>query len=156
VHELRGYNSRLDPIQAAVLSVKLAHLDDWNERRRRIATRYLGALAASGLQLPAVPEWAEPVWHLFVVRHPQRDALQKALADAGVGTLIHYPVAPHRQAAFADMAGRSLPISEQMHAEVLSLPIGPQMTDAQRDRVIEAVSAATARDASASRLTRAA
>lgn len=145
VHELPGYNSRLDPIQAAVLSVKLAHLDAWNDRRRRIASRYRDALSASGLQLPGVPTWAESVWHLFVVRHPQRDALQKTLAEAGVGTLIHYPIAPHRQAAFADMAGLSLPISERMHAEVLSLPIGPQMTGEQLERVIEMVSVATAR-----------
>jgi dTDP-4-amino-4,6-dideoxygalactose transaminase len=148
VHELPGYNSRLDPIQAAVLSVKLAHLDEWNERRRCIASRYRDALSASGLQLPGVPTWAEPVWHLFVVRHPQRDALQKTLAEAGVGTLIHYPIAPHRQAAFAHMAGLSLPISQRMHAEVLSLPIGPQMTSEQLERVIEAVSVATSRKGS--------
>jgi dTDP-4-amino-4,6-dideoxygalactose transaminase len=156
VHEMPGYNSRLDPIQAAVLSVKLDHLDAWNGRRRTIAAAYRDALRASGLQLPAVPEWAEPVWHLFVVRHPQRDALQKTLAEAGVGTLIHYPIAPHRQGAFAEMAGLSLPVSERIHAEVLSLPIGPQMTDAQVARTIEAVSAATAARASPGPVTRAA
>lgn len=140
VHDVPGYNSRLDPIQAAVLSVKLAHLDVWNDRRRAVAARYMDALVTTGLQLPVVPTWAEPVWHLFVVRHPHRDALQKALAEAGVGTLIHYPIAPHHQGAFAHMAGLSLPISERMHAEVLSLPIGPQMTDAQVSHTIEALS----------------
>lgn len=156
VHEMQGYNSRLDPIQAAVLSVKLAHLDEWNGRRRRIAASYLDALRGTALTLPSVPEWAEPVWHLFVVRHPHRDALQKTLAEAGVGTLIHYPIAPHRQAAFADMAGLALPISERMHAGVLSLPIGPQMTEAQLHRAIEAVTAATSRGASAAPVSRAA
>jgi len=145
VHELAGYNSRLDPIQAAILSVKLERLDEWNTRRRRIAATYLDAFACSGLQLPAVPDWAEPVWHLFVVRHPNRDLLQKALAELGVATLIHYPIPPHRQQAFADMAARSLPISERIHREVLSLPIGPQMVAHQIERVVEAVAATTAR-----------
>ena len=102
VNEVQGYNSRLDPLQAAILRVKLAHLDEWNERRRAIAARYQSGLAGCGLALPHVPEWAEPVWHLYVVQHPQRDALQQALNDAGVGTLIHYPIPPHRQQAYAD------------------------------------------------------
>lgn len=148
VHEMQGYNSRLDPIQAAVLSVKLNHLDEWNERRRKVAARYLDALGSSGLLLPVVPEWAEPVWHLFVVRHPQRDALQHALAEAGVGTLIHYPVAPHHQEAFSGMAGLSLPISERIHAEVLSLPIGPQLAESEQLRAIEALLTVSARIAS--------
>jgi len=148
VHEMQGYNSRLDPIQAAVLSVKLNHLDEWNERRRKVAARYLDALGSSGLLLPVVPEWAEPVWHLFVVRHPQRDALQHALAEVGVGTLIHYPVAPHHQEAFSGMAGLSLPISERIHAEVLSLPIGPQLAESEQLRAIEALLTVSARIAS--------
>ena len=101
VNEVQGYNSRLDPLQAAILRVKLAHLDEWNARRRAIAARYQRGLAGCGLTLPHVPEWAEPVWHLYVVQHPQRDALQQALTDAGVGTLIHYPIPPHRQQAYA-------------------------------------------------------
>ncbi len=139
VHELAGVNSRLDPIQAAVLGVKLAHLDDWNARRRAIAARYLDALRGTALLLPTVPDWAEPAWHLFVVRHAQRDALHRALAAAGIGTLIHYPTAPHHQGAFASMRGTSLPISERIHREVLSLPIGPQLSAAQAARVVEAV-----------------
>jgi dTDP-4-amino-4,6-dideoxygalactose transaminase len=142
VHEMAGVNSRLDPLQAAVLGVKLAHLDEWNARRRAIAAGYLAALPARALVLPTVPQWAEPAWHLFVVRHPDRDALHRRLAQIGVGTLIHYPVAPHRQGAFAAMAGLSLPISERLHREVLSLPIGPHMGAAQAARVIEAVAEA--------------
>ena len=139
VHEMAGMNSRLDPIQAAVLSVKLAHLDEWNARRSLIAARYRDGLADSGLALPQVPPWAEPVWHLFVARHPERDALRERLAAAGIGTLIHYPTPPHRQGAFASMAGLSLPISEQMHREVFSLPIGPHLKPDEADRVIEAI-----------------
>jgi dTDP-4-amino-4,6-dideoxygalactose transaminase len=142
VHEMRGFNTRLDPIQAAVLRVKLAALDDWNARRSRIAASYRQSLAGSGLVLPVVPAWADPVWHLFVVRHPDRDGLQQRLAQAGVSTLIHYPVAPHRQQAFADMARLALPISERMHREVLSLPIGPQMPAASVERVVQAVRSA--------------
>jgi len=147
VPETAGVNSRLDPLQAAVLGVKLARLDDWNARRRRIAAGYLAALPAHAMVLPSVPGWAEPAWHLFVIRHPDRDALQRQLAEAGVGTLIHYPVAPHRQGAFAAMAGMSLPISERLHREVLSLPIGPQLDAERMARVIEAVSEAVARPA---------
>ena len=129
VNEVKGFNSRLDPIQAAVLRVKLRVLDEWNARRRAIAHRYLEGLAGSGLVLPQVPEWAEPVWHLFVVRHPERDALAKRLAEAGVGTLIHYPVPPHLQAAYAEMGFGvgAFPVAERMAREVVSLPMGAQM-----------------------------
>ena len=129
VNEVKGFNSRLDPIQAAVLRVKLRVLDEWNARRRGIAQRYLEGLAGSGLVLPQVPEWAEPVWHLFVVRHPERDALVKRLNEAGVGTLIHYPVPPHLQAAYAEMGFGvgAFPVAERMAREVVSLPMGGQM-----------------------------
>ena len=141
VNEVQGYNSRLDPLQAAILRVKLAHLDEWNERRRAIAARYQSDLAGCGLTLPHVPEWAEPVWHLYVVRHPQRDALQQALADAGVGTLIHYPIPPHRQQAYAERGYKpgDFPIAEAMAEEVLSLPIGPHLSFEDQDRVIAAL-----------------
>ena len=129
VNEVQGYNSRLDPIQAAVLRVKLRHLDEWNDRRRKIAGHYLDGLAGSGLVLPHVPEWADPVWHLFVVRHAKRDALLKRLSEAGVGSLIHYPIPPHRQAAYAGegFMADAYPIATTMANEVISLPIGPQM-----------------------------
>lgn len=141
VNELAGYNSRLDPIQAAVLRVKLAYLDEWNERRRLVAGLYLKQLANTGLTLPYVPEWGEPVWHLFVLRSSGRDQLQKHLEYQGIGTLIHYPIPPHRQQAYAEMGLQEgcLPISEAIHREVLSLPIGPHLSMTQAGRVVEAV-----------------
>lgn len=128
-NETRGFNSRLDPLQAAVLRVKLKALDDWNARRKRIAAMYLEALDAPSLTLPFVPDYADPVWHLFVVRHARREALQQGLSDAGIGTMIHYPIPPHRQQAYADLGIKAgtLPIAEAMAREVLSLPIGPHM-----------------------------
>ena len=141
VNEVQGYNSRLDPIHAAVLRVKLKHLDAWNARRSALAHQYVDGLAGSGLILPHVPDWAEPAWHLFVVRHPQRDALQQRLTEAGVGNLIHYPIPPHKQQAYAE-AGfgvDSFPLASRMADEVLSLPIGPHQTTEQADAVIAAV-----------------
>jgi dTDP-4-amino-4,6-dideoxygalactose transaminase len=131
VNEEMGYNSRLDPIQAAVLSVKLKYLDEWNGRRKAIAALYLERLQGAGVILPQVPDWADPVWHLFVIRHPQRDALAKHLNQAGIGTLIHYPIPPHKQKAYA-LAGfdhHEFPLATRMADEVLSLPIGPQLND---------------------------
>lgn len=128
-NEVKGFNSRLDPIQAAVLRVKLRHLDEWNGRRKVIAQQYLIGLAGTELVVPHVPEWAEPVWHLFVVRHAHRDALVARLNVAGVGILIHYPIPPHLQKAYAgaEFEVGAFPIAEKMAEEVLSLPIGPQM-----------------------------
>ncbi|WP_306120535.1 MULTISPECIES: DegT/DnrJ/EryC1/StrS family aminotransferase [unclassified Roseitalea] len=125
----RGVNSRLDPLQAAILRVKLAHLDEWTERRRALAAAYAEALEGTGLTLPQVPKWAEPAWHLYVVRSPERDALQARLTEAGVGTLIHYPIPPHMQEAYADLglAPDSLPMAKQLAGEVLSLPMGPHL-----------------------------
>ena len=143
VNEVQGYNSRLDPLQAAILRVKLAHLDEWNARRRVIAQLYQTGLAGSGLTLPHVPDWAEPVWHLYVVQHPQRDALHQALTEAGVGSLIHYPIPPHLQQAYAQAGWKkgAFPLAEQMAAQVLSLPIGPAMPESDVEQVIEAVKA---------------
>lgn len=141
VNEVKGFNSRLDPIQAAVLRVKLAHLDDWNARRDSIAALYLSGLAGCGLMLPQVPEFAEPAWHLFVVRHPRRDALQKKLADLGVGTLIHYPIPPHRQAAYegAGFRAEDFALANAHAGEVLSLPIGPQLSLSDAREVVRCV-----------------
>ena len=144
VNEVRGHNSRLDPLQAAVLRTKLAVLDAWNERRARIAARYLDGLAGTSLGLPEVPDWAKPAWHLFVVRHPRRDALQSALREQGVETLIHYPVPPHRQAAYADLPVAPQPIAERLAGEVLSIPIGPHLDDAAQARTLAALRAAAA------------
>lgn len=147
VNETQGYNSRLDPLQAAILRVKLRRLDEWNQRRTNIAAKYLGALADTTVGLPAVPGWAAPVWHLFVVKHDQRDALRKHLAEAGITTLIHYPIPPHMQEAYrnAVKSAPSHPIAESLAKQVLSLPIGPHMAEADADRVIEALAYALPR-----------
>jgi dTDP-4-amino-4,6-dideoxygalactose transaminase len=134
-------NSRLDSLQAAFLRVKLRRLDEWNERRRAVAGRYLERLdGAEGLALPAVPDWAEPVWHLFVVRHPRRDELQERLRDAGVDTIIHYPIPAHLTGAYAAIfAPADMPVAERLGDEVLSLPMGPHLQLEDADRVAAAV-----------------
>jgi len=141
VNEVQGYNSRLDPLHAAVLRVKLAHLDAWNARRTVVANRYLGGLADTGLVLPQVPEWAMPAWHLFVVRSSRRDALQQRLTDAGIGSLIHYPIPPHRQHAYASagFAHDAFPIAARMADEVLSVPMGPHLPTDHVSAVIAAL-----------------
>lgn len=141
VNEVQGYNSRLDEIQAAALRVKLGHLAEWNERRARIAARYLAELGDQGLALPYVPDWAAPAWHVFPVLTPARDAFQAHLTAAGIGTVIHYPTPPHRQAAYAALGlpEGTFPLSEAIHREIISLPIGPHMTDEQVDATIAAV-----------------
>jgi dTDP-4-amino-4,6-dideoxygalactose transaminase len=144
VNEVKGWNSRLDPVQAVVLGVKLRHLDEWNARRTAIAARYTAELASAGLVLPTVPEWAEPAWHLYLVQHADRDGLQSTLKEAGIGTQIHYPIPPHLQMAYMD-AGYSrgrFPIAESMANQVLSLPMGPQLDDASVTTVIEALKVA--------------
>ncbi len=134
-HEVAGVNSRLDELQAAFLRVKLRYLDAWNARRRTVAAAYAQALRdLPGVLLPLAPEWAEPAWHLFVVRCRQRDRLQAALTAEGIGTLIHYPVPPHRGPVYAALGAR-LPITERLAAEVLSLPIGPHLMGEQVERV---------------------
>ncbi|WP_299427263.1 DegT/DnrJ/EryC1/StrS family aminotransferase [uncultured Meiothermus sp.] len=141
VNEMAGYNSRLDPLQAAALGVKLNHLDEWNLRRQTIARFYLKELSDTPLVLPVVSDCTETVWHLFVVRTPARDMVQKHLEAQGIGTLIHYPIPPHRQQAYAEIGLRegSLPISEAIHREVLSLPIGPHLSLEQAQRVVGAI-----------------
>ena len=144
VNEVQGANSRLDPLQAAVLRVKLGHLDTWTERRRALAARYLAGLAGTELILPHVPDWADPAWHLFVVRTKAREALQTRLTAAGIGTLIHYPIPPHMQAAYADMkfAPDALPLARQLADEVLSLPIGPNLSPDDVETVLDRVKGA--------------
>lgn len=137
----QGVNSRLDPIQAAVLAVKLKYLDAWNDRRRAIADAYSQQLKNSNLALPQVPEWAEPVWHLYVVRSRQREAMQKTLTEANIGHLIHYPIPPHLQKAYQSLGLKlgSLPIAEQYANEVMSLPMGPQLDMRSVKSVIDAL-----------------
>jgi dTDP-4-amino-4,6-dideoxygalactose transaminase len=142
-NEARGFNSRLDELQAALLRAKLPKLDEWNARRRRVAESYLQQLeGVAGLVLPRVPEWAEPAWHLFVVRTRERARLQSHLAEAGVGTLIHYPKPPHMQAAYADAGHRAgdFPLAERLAEEVLSLPMGPHLPAEAVDYVVSQLS----------------
>jgi len=144
-NQLAGFNSRLDELQAAFLRVKLPLLDRDNRHRTALATRYTKRLAGlPGLTLPTVPVPADPVWHLYVVRHAERDRLARHLADAGIGSQVHYPVPPHLQPAYADLGlvPGSLPQAEAMAREVLSLPLGPTMTLAQADLVADAVAGA--------------
>ncbi len=145
-NEIKGFNSRLDELQAAFVRVKLKKLDEWNNRRRAVAARYLAELrGAANLTLPVVPAWAEPVWHLFVVRHPQRDGLQRKLTEADIGTLIHYPVPPHLSGAYLEAGIRrgTLPLAETIAETVLSLPIGPHTTMEEAGQVVQAVARAT-------------
>jgi len=112
----------------------LRKLDEWNERRKVIADMYLKGLAAlSDLTLPYVPDWAEPVWHLFVVRASKRDRLQKYLENQGIQTLIHYPVPPHKQDAYKEMSNLALPVADELHREVISLPIGPVLSENEQN-----------------------
>jgi len=140
-HEEQGYNSRLDEMQAAFLRVKLACLDDWNARRRKLASQYTMQLQDLDLGLPWVPEWAEPVWHHYVVRSRQRDALWLHLEQCGISTVIHYPVPPHRQACYPEFAGRGFPIAETLANEVISLPLSPCMTEQEIALVVSALRA---------------
>ena len=141
VNEVRGVNSRLDPLQAAVLRERLKVLDEWNARRRAIASFYSDRLAESGLVLPLVQSWAQPVWHLYVIRSRRRDELAAWLAERGIGTLVHYPIPPHLQRAYRDLGcpKGSFPIAERLADEVLSLPMGPHLAMEDAERVVEAV-----------------
>lgn len=141
-HVERGVNSRLDPIQAAVLSVKLRHLPAWNARRQAIADAYARGLVGTALALPRIAADRTSSWHLYVVRSGERDRLRAALADAGIETGIHYPVPPHLQGAFAGtLRPGDLSRTERLAGAVLSLPIGPHLSDAQVERTIAAVRA---------------
>lgn len=138
-NEIKGYNSRLDELQAAFLRVKLKKLDDWNARRRLLASRYLEHLDSGFYKLPVVPSWADPAWHIFAVRCPERERVLEALNRKGIGYVIHYPVPPHLQPAYSELGlpGGALPISEAIHREVFSLPLGPHLSFAEQDYVIE-------------------
>ena len=141
INEVAGYNSRLDELQAAILRVKLRHLDRFNDARRLVARAYLDGLRDIALTLPEVPPWADPVWHLFVIRSADRDELQKKLSNVGIGTLIHYPIPPHLQKAYEEMGLRkgALVLSERIHDEVLSLPMSPTMSTRETAEVVSRV-----------------
>lgn len=141
LHEIQGINSRLDEIQAAVLRVKLRHLDSWNARRANVAHWYKDKLQGCELVLPRVSPWATPAWHLFVVRSRERDAFRSHLHQLGVQTRIHYPTPPHLQPAYAHLGLRrgAFPMSERLHEEVVSLPMGPHLSFDQVAEVVDAV-----------------
>jgi dTDP-4-amino-4,6-dideoxygalactose transaminase len=139
-NKYRGTNSRLDEIQAAVLSIKLKYLDSDNDKRRNIAEKYLSEINNPNVILPSVPKVpSEHVWHLFVIKTAHRAELQKYLSENGIQTLIHYPIAPHKQIAYKEFENISLPISEKLHQEVLSLPMGPCMSTEEVETVIKII-----------------
>lgn len=139
-NEMKGFNSRLDPLQAAFLNVKLDYLNQWNERRRQTADRYYESLPENSyFQLPEVNDKTEPAWHLFVIKTANRNKLQEYLKESGVETLIHYPIPPHRSQAYQEMSEYSYPITENLAASVLSLPMGPHLTFEQQEKVINAL-----------------
>lgn len=136
-----GTNSRLDELQAALLRVKLQYLDHWNSERQRIARRYSAALAGAGIDLPAQPDGSNHVFHLYVIRAAERDALRTRLAERGIGCDIHYPLPAHLQPAFVDTAypAGSLPETERLAGEVLSLPCYPELRDEEIEAVVAAI-----------------
>lgn len=140
-HDEIGFNYRMEGIQGAVLAVKLPHLNAWNAGRRRVAERYSQLLADTPLQLPREAEGCRSAWHLYVVRHPRRDALKKHLEAHGVGCGLHYPLPLHLQKAYAHLGHKAgdFPVAEKAARECLSLPIYPELTDAQIERVAEVI-----------------
>lgn len=141
LHEVKGYGERLDTLQAAILGAKLPFLPEWTAARRRLAARYSALLGDSDLVLPYVAPEADPSWHLYVVRTPQRDALLEHLQKQGIGAGVHYPVPLHLQPAYADLGYMrgALPVSEEVADSCLSLPLYPEMSDGQQDRVVAAI-----------------
>ncbi len=144
IHNVQGLNSRLDELQAAFLRIKLRYLDEENERRRQIAAMYDVGINHPLIILPKLTDASLPitdnsshVWHLYVIRHPQRDRLQQYLTENGVETIIHYPIPPHRQKAYQGYFPGSYPITEQIHNEVLSLPISQVQSDEDTQYIID-------------------
>jgi len=138
-HIYKGTNSRLDEIQAAVLDVKLAHLDADNARRREIATLYRNAITNPLITLPQTYDEDAAVWHVFTVRTVHRNEFQQYLTEKGIQTIIHYPTPPHKQDAYSEWGERSYPITEKIHREIISLPISPVMTDEEVLEVVNVV-----------------
>lgn len=139
INEYQGHNSRLDELQAAILSAKLPFLDPENNRRRELARHYLAGLKNPAVTLPPDDQIDRDVWHLFVIRHPRRDALRAHLHDRGIGSDIHYPTPPHHQKAYAEMAELSFPIAEALHREVLSLPLNPSLTNEEVAYIVDVI-----------------
>ena len=141
VFRYKGWNSRLDEIQAAVLDVKLSHLDQDIELRKQVAKRYIAGIHNPKIILPKIFDWQQHVFHLFPIRCVERDALQNYLTEKSIGTLIHYPIPPHKQECYAEWNNMVLPITEKIHNEELSIPMSPTMTVAQIDYVVQALNA---------------
>lgn len=139
VNKVQGVNSRLDELQAAALRVKLKYLDDWNARRVKLAEAYRTALKHTGLILPEIIDQVAPVWHVFAVRTARREAFTQYLSSQGIQTLVHYPIAPHKQQAYSAMNSQSYPLSEEIHQQIVSLPLGPHLSQAQLDYTIEKI-----------------
>jgi dTDP-4-amino-4,6-dideoxygalactose transaminase len=141
VSEISGLNSRLDELQAAILRVKLKYLDQWNEERRKKAKRYTERLAPLGIICPSEGLGVEHVYHLYVIRMRERDALQKFLKKRGIETLIHYPVPIHLQKAYEDLGYRKgdFPSTEQCSSDILSLPLFPEMKEQEVEEVVEGI-----------------
>jgi len=139
-HEIEGYNGRLDAIQAGILTVKLKHLPDWTVRRREAAARYRELFTQAGVAelAPFEPEWAKAVYHLYVVRVPDRESFMRQMAEAGIGTGIHYPVPLHLQKAYASLGYHAgdFPVAERTASEIVSLPMFPQLSRDQQSRVV--------------------
>ncbi len=143
-HDVEGYNGRLDTIQAAILHAKLAHLLEWNLQRQRIAREYGEQLqSVDGLTVPYEPSWSRAVYHLYIVRVPDRREMQDGLKACGIGTGIHYPVPLHIQQAYANLGYQAgdLPVTERVSAEILSLPMYPQLTAIHLEKVVNAMKA---------------
>ena len=141
IHKTQGLNSRLDPIQASILDIKLKYLDSWNQRRREIADTYLRNISFKTLlSLPSGLSLEDSVWHIFPLRCNSRDKLIHNLSNKGIETLIHYPIPPHKQMAYSELASLDLKIAEKMSEELISLPMGPHLSDEQVSYVVEALS----------------
>lgn len=139
IHDIKGLNCRLDPLQASFLRVKLKYLDIWNSRRQEVARRYFNNLQSSSVVLPSSGEAGSHIWHLFVIKYPNRDWLMKELEKTGIQTLIHYPYPPHLQKAYRDLGYQvgDFPVTECLASDVLSLPMGPHLSIEQQDYVID-------------------
>ena len=145
-HLIEGYNGRLDALQAAILRVKLPHLNNWNEKRREAAAIYNNLLKdVDGLQTPGEPGWSRGNYHLYVVRVQQRTELQTQLAERNIGTGLHYPIPLHLQAAYTNLGYRNgdLPVAEKVAHEILSLPMFPQLLKAQQEEIADALAGRT-------------
>jgi len=141
-HKIKGFNSRLDEYQAAFLNVKLKHLDKWNSLRKKIASFYINELSEiKELVVPTVPNWADPVWHIFAILTSRRDELQEYLLKNNIGTLIHYPIPPHLSEAYSELnlSKGTFPVTETLAQSELSLPMGPHLNSSQLDYIINTI-----------------